>query len=410
MTMTIQEAETNFYSLFPNTQNRMLKTSVVYDAVDSSGNKVPLEAYTIATTLASAEAMIDLKTDASNNKYYDAYPGELISVVGDTSTNNGVYLVLGTQNMLQNGLTLHRVKYDNEPIYSGGGGSDWIISVKKGDIVDVSSYSISGILNKDYGATALFADTSIISVPDMYDTNVGEYSLMYTFKDTSCLDVSVSIPGVQNVEGSGMYDCFLNSAITSFEMPDLVTVEGYGMYECFKNCSNLVSVSFPELTTTSPSTGNYRQQAFCYAFYQCSNLTTASFPKLESVYDNDMLYAFQLCNSLINLEVHPSAISYSEAGRNMTRYMTNLANLTLTQNVSAGHNVYLGWSSHLTADSVLDVLTHLPTDLLPGQYGTVTFYTSGLTVTDYQDGRIQTAYDAATTAGWTIANLTINQP
>lgn len=112
MTMTIQEAETNFYSLFPNTQNRMVKTSIVYDAVDSSGNKVPLEAYTVATTLAGAQAMIERHVDTSNNVYYDAYPGELISVVMDTSSNNGVYLVLGTQDPSQNGLSLHKLAYE----------------------------------------------------------------------------------------------------------------------------------------------------------------------------------------------------------------------------------------------------------------------------------------------------------
>lgn len=110
--MTIQEVETQFYDIYPNSQNRMVKTSVIYDVTDSSGNKVPLEAYTVMKTLMGAQAMIERHADASNNIYYDAYPGELISVVMDTSANNGVYLVLGTQDPSQNGLSLHKLAYE----------------------------------------------------------------------------------------------------------------------------------------------------------------------------------------------------------------------------------------------------------------------------------------------------------
>lgn len=109
--MTIQETETQFCNIFPDAENRMIKTSLIYDAVDSSGNKVPLEAYTILKTLAAAQAMIERQYDSSNNVYYAAYPGELISVVMDSSSNNGVYLVLGTQNPSTNGLSLHKLAY-----------------------------------------------------------------------------------------------------------------------------------------------------------------------------------------------------------------------------------------------------------------------------------------------------------
>lgn len=110
--MTIQEVENQFYELYPNSQNRMVKTSIIFDVTDNIGNKVPLEAYTVMKTLESVQAMIERQTDASNNVYYDAYPGELISVVMDTSSNNGVYLVLGTQDPSQNGLSLHKLAYE----------------------------------------------------------------------------------------------------------------------------------------------------------------------------------------------------------------------------------------------------------------------------------------------------------
>ena len=62
------------------------------------------------------------------------------------------------------------------------------------------------------------------------------------------------------------------------------------------------------------------------------------------------------------------------------------------------------WQPNLTSASVLNVLTHL--DLtVTGK--SVTFYSSGLTVMDDENGSLQAAKDAAVTAGWTINNLTI---
>lgn len=109
--MTIQETETQFCEIFPDAENRMIKTSLIYNALDSSGNKVPLEGYTVLKTLAAAQSIIERKLDIYNNPYYAAYPGELISVVMDSSANNGVYLVLGTQNPSTNGLSLHKLAY-----------------------------------------------------------------------------------------------------------------------------------------------------------------------------------------------------------------------------------------------------------------------------------------------------------
>ena len=114
--MSIQEAETQFYGIFPNAEHNVIKTGITLDVRDASDNKLPLEAYKIVKTYAAAESLIERKVDPSDNTvwYYDAYPGETISVVED-GPNNGLYVVMGTQDPSQNGLTLHRVIYSDDP-------------------------------------------------------------------------------------------------------------------------------------------------------------------------------------------------------------------------------------------------------------------------------------------------------
>ncbi len=114
--MNIQQAENEFYELFPKTQNQMIKIALCYQAVDSSGFTVPLEAYKVVETYNGALKLITRYTDPSTNDvYYDAYPGELISVVADSSSLlNGVYMVTGTQNPSAQGLSLQRLAFANE--------------------------------------------------------------------------------------------------------------------------------------------------------------------------------------------------------------------------------------------------------------------------------------------------------
>lgn len=110
--MSIQEAETEFYDIFPNAEHNVIKTAITLDVRDSSDNKLPLEAYKVVKTLGAAQSLVQRHVDPSDNTvwYYDAYPGETISVVDDGS-NNGLYFVMGTQNPSTNGLSLHRLMY-----------------------------------------------------------------------------------------------------------------------------------------------------------------------------------------------------------------------------------------------------------------------------------------------------------
>lgn len=112
--MTIQQAENEFYELFPKTQNQMVKVAQCYKAVDTVGNVVPLEAYKIVKTYAGAQTLVTRHV-SGYVAYYDAYPGELISVVADSNSSlNGVYMVTGTQNPNAQGLSLHRLAFVDE--------------------------------------------------------------------------------------------------------------------------------------------------------------------------------------------------------------------------------------------------------------------------------------------------------
>ena len=86
-------------------------------------------------------------------------------------------------------------------------------------------------------------------------------------------------------------------------------------------------------------------------------------------------------------------------------YGADIRNITLTAN--ATDYIYIPTCSNLSATGVLNVLTHL--DLTVSGKGVYfNFMEGGLTVTDDAQGSIQAAYDAATAAGWTIHDLTIN--
>ena len=103
--------------------------------------------------------------------------------------------------------------------------------------------------------------------------------------------------------------------------------------------------------------------------------------------------------------LHPDIFNNTSNNANLYNSISTVENLYLSAN--ATKNMELTNLPNLTAASVLNVLTHLD---LTVSGKSVNFYSSGLTVTDDAQGSIQTAYDAAVAAGWTINNLTIVQP
>ncbi len=95
------------------------------------------------------------------------------------------------------------------------------------------------------------------------------------------------------------YYAFYNCTnLTSISFPNLVSVGSYAFSDAFYNCTNLTSVSFPKLISVENS-------AFSCAFSNCTNLTSVSFPELTAITKN----AFDLIGHS-NLTIHvPSSLS-----------------------------------------------------------------------------------------------------
>lgn len=226
------------------------------------------------------------------------------------------------------------------------GGSDWLVDALAGNITDLSGYTLPAPThNNQY--QYLFASTKITSTPDL-------------------------------------------SSFTSISYE-------HGCYAMFQNCTALTSVNLSNLTTI---TGTFVAGSM---FNGCSNLTTVDLSNLTSWSGTSPVSSmFKGCYNLTTLRCHPNL--YDSNGNNSIAFdLGFIVNLTFTAMSEPYKKIYLSRESNLSAESVYNVLTHLNTS----RGETCDFYKSGLTVTDFEDGRIQTAYDAAVAAGWTINNLTI---
>lgn len=105
----------------------------------------------------------------------------------------------------------------------------------------------------------------------------GQSAFENTF--ASCTNLTtVSFPELTTVPGAyGMRDGLYMSGLTSVSFPKLTTVSGmYGMENLCSGCSNLTTISFPTLTTLSG------YQALAHAFYD-SKIVQAEFPALSNI-------------------------------------------------------------------------------------------------------------------------------
>lgn len=232
----------------------------------------------------------------------------------------------------------------------GGGGSDWLTDALAGNITDLSGYTLPA------------------------PTHNYQYYNLFSNKGLS-ITKSPQITGAMSNAQSGCYGMFKSTPITHLYCGGLTNVNGQTSFtEVCSDCTNLEFIDFSSLTQVSS------RYVFQSAFYNCPNLKTAI--------------------------IHPEALKFEANINNVvTQSATVLENLTLS--AVAVNSIQLDWQPNLTAASVLNVLTHLD---LTVSGKSVNFYSSGLTVTDDAQGSIQTAYDAAVAAGWTINNLTIAQP
>ena len=150
--------------------------------------------------------------------------------------------------------------------------------------------------------------------------------------------------------------------------------------------------------------GNFR-----YAFNLCQNLSSVTFDGSFNITgESNFYYTFNGCGSLTSMTCTSTAgtkpFRYNNEN-NVANSATNITDVTI-DNVNS--DVYLLWNPSVNAASVYGILSKATgATVQEGDTRTISFYSSGLTVTDYSDGRIQTAYNAAVADGWTINNLTI---
>ena len=149
---------------------------------------------------------------------------------------------------------------------------------------------------------------------------------------------------MNTIEKLGDEETFRNiveRTITEFEDSEIEVIGKYAFY----NCTNLISVSLPAVTSLE---GN----AFCY----CKALTSISLPAVTSIGE----YAFRSCSSLTSVSL-PVATSI---GANAVSQCTNLISVSLPAVTSLEGNAF-GYCKALTSIS-LPAVTSIGNDAFRG--------------------------------------------
>ncbi|MBQ1800436.1 MAG: hypothetical protein II011_06765, partial [Prevotella sp.] len=320
------------------------------------------------------------------------------------------------------------------------GGDPWYVQAKKGQITDVSNCSFGGLENIPFGAAYALAGTAITTAPQMNFTSVAKGALLGAFKECrsmSSADILIHIDG--SIGARAFESAFAGAYANSFTL-DASVIYGDNAFEnAFGNtnfncaitnitftCAEITgqnvflnafvnehgggTCSFPNLTTINGNT------VFSNPFAG-TNFDTVSMPNLVNLnYSSGYPLEYMLSYSNVRRFIcNPIILNDSNESMNPLMDAQNLKDVEFSAN--ATDNVYLLWQNQLTASSVYNILTHLDLTVSGKEVSFANWLEwdeqagedvlKNLIVYDYPDGRIQTAYDAATTAGWTINYLTI---
>ena len=428
---------------------------------------------------------------------------------------------------IKTGITILKVTGTFE---GGGSATNWIEEARLGNITDVSGYSIAKLVKKANGATGLFTNSSITSIPRIQDSvdnpnsDVGEGSLKQAFSDCKSLQ-SVDM-SIGSIGGKGMMECFSYSGLkdVSIYVGAISNNSNYNLFSsCFDNCAYLhslyihlgpdasilpgsnafdficynsgsfekdkiitieglkevnesalqnafgqitkgtITVNLPDGLSTVKGKETYGAfQNICQGSHLAGKTTPSFLGKLDYInggsnFDsafagtdvetatlgfntcigsNNFAGAFNSCDNLKSITFDGSfnvsgdynfdwtfGNSYSltsmtctsTAGTKPFRYndynnvASSASEITDVTIDNVNSDVYLLWNPSVNAASVYGILSKATgATVQEGDTRTISFYESGLTVTDFEDGRIQRAYNAAVADGWTINNLTIN--
>ena len=263
-----------------------------------------------------------------------------------------------------------------------------------------------------YGAGYYWNDNTTITIEGLKEVNTGALESAFSEMHTNNSGgITVNLPdNLSTIRGNETYYAFRyicsNSHLTGKATPSFLGkldyINGSG------NCYHAFSYTDVETATLGFNTciGN---RNFSYAFNSCNNLKSVTFDGSFNITgEGNFEWTFNDCGSLTSITCTSTAgtkpFRYNNEN-NVANSATKITDVTI-DNVNS--DVYLLWNPSVNAASVYGILSKATgATVQEGDTRTISFYSSGLTVTDYSDGRIQTAYNAAVADGWTINNLTI---
>ena len=128
--------------------------------------------------------------------------------------------------------------------------------------------------------------------------------------------------GVKDVAIAVLQYKFSYTKVKSVSFPNLTTISGSsGCYYAFNNCAALTSVSFPNLTTISGSSGCQNM------FYYCTALTSVSFPSLTTI--SHMFGCFGMFNNCKALtDVYFPALTTTSFGSDYKNQFSSMMSST----------------------------------------------------------------------------------
>ena len=255
-------------------------------------------------------------------------------------------------------------------------------------------------------------DNTTITIEGLKEVNGG--ALQSAFSEmhaTNSGTITVNLPdNLSTIRGTNIgvafRDICSNSHLTGKTTPSFFGKLDYINGE--RNCYHAFSYTDVETATLGFNTcigGNN----FNYAFNGCNNLKSVTFDGSFNITgENNFYCTFNDCPRLTSITCTSTAGTkpFRDKGySNVANSATNITDVTI-DNVNS--DVCLFWNPSVNAASVYGILSKAAgATIQEGDTRIIGFYKGGLTVTDYSDGRIQTAYNAAVADGWTINYLTI---
>ena len=260
-----------------------------------------------------------------------------------------------------------------------------------------------------YAAGYFWNGNMTITIEGLREVNNG--ALQSAFSQIPTSTITLNLPdGLSTIKGKKTYQAF-SSMCSGTHFTDKTTPSFFGKLDYINGGNNLYSIftsSDVETATlgfnTCIGSGNFTE-----AFYYCTNLKSITFDgSFDITGEDNFLSTFSGCDSLTSMTCT------STAGTKPFRY-NNTNNVAWTASYitditidNVNSDVYLRWNPSVNAASVYGILSKATgATVQEGDARKIEFYSRGLTVKDYSDGRIQAAYDAAVADGWTINNLTI---